>query len=141
MANRCRSQTNNSRVKVIPCRDHLRLTVKRMDTNPIDATTERYIMQLDHSTANSLFATSTAAAGGGVSWFLSQLYLRGPSWSVIPPLLFSLAAITSAVVSGLKARQEAKHKQEFHQERIRMLRARVAEEEAKRKRLHEHSED
>ena len=126
---------------MISCRDNLPYTVTMMDTDPLNATTEHTSMNYDQSTANTLFASSTAAAGGGISWVLTQLYQRGPTWAVVPPLLFSLAAIMSAVVSGLKARQEAKHKEEFHQERIRMLRARVAEEEAKRKRLHEHSED
>ena len=86
---------------------------------------EEVPMAPEPSTANSLFAATSAAAGGGISWLLSTLYENGPSWSMVPALMFAFASVVGAIVAGLKAQQEYRHKNDWHQLKIETERKRL----------------
>lgn len=96
----------------------------------IDLTDTRDAEQSMHdpSTTNGLFATTATAAGGGISWVLQQLWAHGPTWSLVPPLLFSAASVVGAVIAGLKARQESIHKEEWHKLKLEAERRRLERE-------------
>jgi hypothetical protein len=63
---------------------------------------------------NSMLATSTTTTLGGTWWFLDQLLSHGPSWNLIPPLIFGTAALISAICTATKIRQDLRHKEELH---------------------------
>lgn len=73
------------------------------------------------STATSLFVSTTTAAGGGATWLLSELWIHGPGWALLPPLLLSAASFAGAVISGLKAREEARAKRLRTEQSIRHI--------------------
>lgn len=101
------------------------------------------------STATSLFVSTTTAAGGGATWLLSELWIHGPGWALLPPLLLSAASFAGAVISGLKAREEARAMRQRTEQSLRHIEtmheieanARRVELEERRRRLNRENED
>lgn len=63
------------------------------------------------SPSNYGMVTATAtAAGGSFWWFVTQLWSNGPGWPLIPPLLFSIASLTGAIIAAMRAAEENRAK-------------------------------
>jgi hypothetical protein len=65
----------------------------------------------DHNPTSKLFAVH---AGGALWWIVDQLSRHGPSWELVPPILFAVAAVIGAGrnwLDGAQARRlaEAEH--------------------------------
>jgi hypothetical protein len=63
--------------------------------------------------------------GGAFTWIGHQLWLHGPSWDVVPPLLFGAAAILGhvrGIVRDGAAARAAEQERTARRERIRSLR-------------------
>lgn len=65
-----------------------------------------------------LLAHAKAGVGGGVLWLVGQVaaVAKGlaPPWSVVPPLLFSVAALLTAIAAYRKNEQTLKLERERH---------------------------
>lgn len=77
--------------------------------------------------------SATFAAGSTLVWTAQQLYLHGPSWEVVAPILAALAALVTAYWSGRKTwagivqdrekhAQDLRHKEEIHRARLALIR-------------------
>lgn len=88
--------------------------------------------------SQSLFASTAAATGGSITWLLTTILKHGPSWDLVPPLLFSAASLTGAVVAykraqvetrvrELQAAQEMRHRDEIHALKMDAERRRIGE--------------
>ncbi len=62
----------------------------------------------DPSQATHVAAPATFAAGS-LWWFVETLREFGPSWAMVPPLLFGLAAVANAWTNHLTASQQRRH--------------------------------
>lgn len=62
-------------------------------------------------TQTGVFASS---AIGGSWWLVEQAIRHGPSWSLVPPLLFATASLIGASSSYLNGRQARRHAEERH---------------------------
>jgi asparagine N-glycosylation enzyme membrane subunit Stt3 len=49
------------------------------------------------------FATSTA---GAAWWLVEQAYQHGPSWSLVPPILFGVASVVGAANAAINDRHK-----------------------------------
>jgi len=87
-----------------------------------------------HHANTGLLASSTALAGSSVGWAFQQLYLHGPSWELVAPILAALAALITAYASSRKTlatvlqerekhAQQLRHEEELHQARLAQINA------------------
>ncbi len=64
---------------------------------------------------------AVGSVGGSGWWVIQQLIEHGPSWQVIPPMLFGVAAVFGAVRSYQDGSQKRRHAEADHQARLRRL--------------------
>lgn len=74
---------------------------------------------LDHNPTPRLLAVH---AGGALWWIVDQLLRHGPSWELIPPILFGTAAVIGAVKNWLDGAQARRIALEEHRAKLGCLR-------------------
>lgn len=73
---------------------------------------------MHHNWATKLFA---ANAAGSLWWFADQFLRHGPSWELVPPLGFALAAVIAAARNWLDGAQARRHAEEAHRLKLACL--------------------
>lgn len=75
-----------------------------------------------HMTNCRLFA---AATGASVWQFINELAAHGPSWSLVPPIVLSVATVIGAVKNYLDGAQARRHADERHRAEMEALKRRA----------------
>ena len=69
---------------------------------------------------------AATSVGGSFWWTVQQLAEHGPTWAVLPPLLFSVAAVVGSVRTAQNDAQARRHAEERHRAELSRTRATAA---------------